>query len=336
VHTLSLAPLALRTERGLAFGSFTGGLPTLDVGASPRGPLLDFFATKRWSYLAFASDDLFIGCAVVSLSYASTALLFVADRSSQRMLLDESFVGGPLAARFSDRGHGARAATFTSRRGRLSVGDSGLEVALDRGARRVSLAVSAEAGALAPALGAVAPVAGGYVNATEKRWAKARAVVDLPDGDAPRRQRRATGLMGLDHTRGILARSTAWRWAFALGRATTGETVVLNLVEGFVGEPECAVWVDGELIPLGEGRFRYDLARPLAEWQLGTSCGAVDLRFKPFALHAEQKNLVLVRSHFLQPVGGFSGTVRLPSGRGGRTLFLDDVPGVTEHQDVVW
>jgi hypothetical protein len=332
VHTLSLAPLALRSERGLAFGSFTGGLPTLDFGASPRGPLLDFFATKRWSYLAFASDDLFIGCAVVSLSYASSALLFVADRAKKRMLLDESLVGGPLAARFTDRGHGSRSATFNSKRGKLTVGDAGLTVTLDRS---VSIAVSPEPGVLAPSLGAVVPVAGGYVNATEKRWAKARAVLDLPDGEA-RFQRSSAGLLGLDHTRGILARATAWRWAFALGRATTGETVVLNLVEGFVGEPECAVWVDGKLIPLGEGRFRYDLARPLAEWQLSTTCGAVDLRFTPFALHAEQKNLVLVRSHFLQPVGGFSGTLRLPTGHGGRTLFLDDVPGVTEHQDVVW
>jgi hypothetical protein len=332
VHTLSLAPLALRTERGLSFGSFTGGLPTMDFGASPRGPVLDFFATKRWSYLAFASDDLFIGCAVVSLSYASNALLFVADRTQKRMLLDESFVGGPLAARFTDEGHGARTATFTGRRGRLTVGDGGLQVELDRGALRTTLSVSPEAGVLAPALGAVAPIAGGYVNATEKRWARARAVLDLP-GASARAPRRSSGLLGLDHTRGILARATAWRWAFLMGRATTGETVVLNLVEGFVGEPECAVWVDHELFVLGEGRFRYDAARPLSEWQLGTTCGAVDLRFAPFALHAEHKNLLLVRSNFLQPVGGFSGTLRLPLGR---TLFLDDVPGVTEHQDVVW
>jgi hypothetical protein len=329
VHTLSLAPLALRTERGLSFGSFSGGLPVLDFGASPRGPLLDFFATKRWSYVAFTSEDLFVGCAVVSLSYASNALLFVADRSKKRMLLDESFVGGPLATRFTDRGHGARTATFTSRRGRLTVGDSGLQAELDRGARRTSVSISPEAGALAPALGAVAPVAGGYVNATEKRWARARAVLDLPDGV----HHQSRGLMGLDHTRGILARATAWRWAFLMGRATTGETVVVNLVEGFVGEPECAVWVDHELHAVGEGRFRYDASRPLAEWQLGTACGAVDLRFVPFAMHAEHKNLLLVRSNFLQPVGGFSGTIRLPLGR---TLFLDDVPGVTEHQDVVW
>ena len=135
-----------------------------------------------------------------------------------------------------------------------------------------------------------------------------------------------------DYTHGLLARRTMWRWAFALGRAKTGERVAFNLVQGFVGEPECAAWVDGELFPLTEGRFAFDRERPLAEWRVSTADGAVDLKFAPAGMHSEDKNLGLIASKFVQPGGVYSGTRRV----GGKTLVLERVLGVTEDQDVLW
>ncbi len=103
-----------------------------------------------------------------------------------------------------------------------------------------------------------------------------------------------------------------------------------NLVEGFVGEPECAAWIGDEILPLGEGRFTVGDAR--SPWRVTTTCGALDLLFRPAAIHSEQKNLLVARSHFVQPVGAFEGTLR----HRGRELALRAIPGVTEHQDVVW
>lgn len=311
----------------------------MDLGRSPRGALADFLSQKRWIYNAYATDRLFVGCAVVSLSYATNALLFVADVQRKKLLFDASFMGGPFATRFVDGGPGDRSAVFTGKapngkKTRLSVGDHGLDVDVP-GALRIR--ATAKPGSAAPPIGAVVPVEGGWANATEKRYVTARGTVDVL-GDAPETFASELGLLGADHTRGYLARRTAWRWAYLLGQTTEGKRVVLNLVEGFVGEPECSVWIDDVLHPLGEGRFVYDPAQPLAEWRITTTCGAVDLRFSPFAMHREKKDLVIVKSNFIQPVGGYSGTVRVAEARGGgvRTHFLENVPGVSEHQDVLW
>lgn len=139
-------------------------------------------------------------------------------------------------------------------------------------------------------------------------------------------------LVAFDHTAGFLARHTAWRWALGMGFATTGERVAFNVVQGFVGEAECGGWLDNQLFPFGEGRFDLDLARPLEPWRVSTTCGALNLRFTPRAIHAETKNVLLARSQFIQPLGDFEGTIMF----GERRLEVTRLAGVTEHQDVVW
>jgi hypothetical protein len=141
------------------------------------------------------------------------------------------------------------------------------------------------------------------------------------------------GLGGLDFTCGFLARKTAWRWAFALGRARSAQRVAFNLVQGFVGPAECAVWVDGEIYPVSGGVVTYDEKDPWKPWHVRTEGGELDLRFEPGALHAEEHDFRVVASRFIQPAGSFSGTVRLP---GRDPLELDRVLGVVEDQEVVW
>ena len=117
-----------------------------------------------------------------------------------------------------------------------------------------------------------------------------------------------------------------------LGRATTGERVAMNLVEGFLGASECGVWIDDELFPIGEGRFLFDAKDAHKPWRVRSSDDALDLTFQPRAVHAEARNLYVVRSHFVQPVGTYEGTVRV----GGKTYTLATALGVSEDQDVVW
>ena len=127
------------------------------------------------------------------------------------------------------------------------------------------------------------------------------------------------------------------------GDLMIGETVVaigsplgLNLVEGFNESREDvnenAVWVGGALWPVGRARFRWNHDDPLDRWHVSTTDGAVDLTFRPIATHREDRDLVLVRTRFLQPLGTWEGTVRV----GGRVHVLRGVPGVAEDQNATW
>jgi hypothetical protein len=263
----------------------------------------------------------------VSVGYAATALVFILDRRAGTLLVDRSVLGPAGAATFEDGGDGRRSATFALGRTRVRIADDGVSIDLP-GAGSPAYARFAPKGGLAPPISAVVPIEGGFANATEKRLL-------LGEGEMVASGRRfvlADPICGLDHTSGFLARHTAWRWAFGAGRAESGERVAFNLVEGFVGEPECGLWIDGALFPCEEGSFTYRVDAPLEPWRVRSRCGSVDVAFTPAAVHAEHKDLVLVRSRFVQPAGAFSGTVRA----NGRAFAIRDLAGVTEHQDVVW
>jgi hypothetical protein len=196
--------------------------------------------------------------------------------------------------------------------------------------RGFALNASLDASAAPPAIGAIAAVAPGRVDATEKR------ALLVASGELRVRGRAVPldgALAGYDFTSGMLARRTRWRWGFALGRSTAGQPVGLNLVEGFVGEGECAAWIGDELVPLAEGRFSFDRARPAEPWSVGTADGAASLTMTPGAVHAERRELVVVASRFVQPCGAWSGVLRVP---GRAPIEIARALGVTEDQDVTW
>jgi Protein of unknown function (DUF2804) len=313
-------------------GSYRGGLPRVDLSPLAPGALGRLLKHKRWTYVGLASDEVFIAIAVAHLGYIANAFAFVFDRATRRMLVDRASLAPPFAASVGDTGGEGSLA-----RVRLPGASVRIERPLGETAIRVQAAFRGlevdarlETAAAPPAISAIVPVQGGLLNTTEKRLLLAVT------GEATVLGRSLSldgSLAGYDYTSGLLARRTIWRWAFALGRAQSGELVGLNLVEGFVGEAECALWIDGELIPLSEGRFGFNAARPLAPWEVRTADGSVDLRFAPGAAHADRTNLGLIASRFAQPVGLYSGTIRAPDGR---ELHLDSVLGVTEDQDMLW
>ena len=318
------------------FGSYRGGLPEVDLtamtGRGVRERLLRELRHKRWMYVAIASEDLYIAVAVVRLGYAANAFAFVFDKGRNEMVFDRSSVGPPFACRVGDKGGAGCVAGYRLGDVRISIaraaGASAYTVEAHMGA--LNLHARLESAAAPPSLTAIAPIPGNLVSTTEKRTLLA-VTGDVTLGG--RRRSLDGALAGYDYTNGLLAHHTAWRWGFLLGRATSGERVGLNLVQGFVGEPECGVWVDGELYPLAEGRFAFDEADPMHEWHVTTEDGSVDLRFLPGGVHAEKKNFGVVASRFIQPVGLYSGTIRVP---GRAPLELDRVLGVSEDQDVRW
>ena len=75
-----------------------------------------------------------------------------------------------------------------------------------------------------------------------------------------------------------------------------------------------------------------DVDRPMQPWTVKTTCGAVDLRFEPGAMHNQKRDMILVKSRFLQPAGRFTGTIRSE----GKLLDGLDLIGVAEDQELVW
>lgn len=333
MRTLATPPAAVldpHTHRPLA-GSFEGPLPPVDLRPL-AGPLARLFRRKRWIYAAIATDQVFVGLAVVHLGYASKCFAFAWLTGHDGLAVDRSTLAHPGAARVADRsGEGCEAAfAFAGVRARIErrTGESAYAITYE--SRDLVIDAHLDDRGAPPPIAAIADLGHGRVNATEKRaLLPARGEVRI----AGRRLGLDGGLGGFDYTHGLLERRTRWRWAYALGHARGGERVAFNVVEGFVGEPECGLWIDDRLYPIGEGRFTYDLAQPLRPWQIRTTCGALDLTFEPSAIHAERENLGLVASTFLQPVGRFRGAVHVP---GRPPLDVDALPGVSEHQDVRW
>jgi Protein of unknown function (DUF2804) len=349
-HPLPRIPDALATEAGVPrFGTYEGGLDEVRLSAlaEPYGLPLHrrLLHHKKWFYGFAATDEVAALCAVADLSYTANAFVLAVDLKGRQVLVDEGFLGVPKPlVHVGDRPNGGFAAHYRSPLGRFEVsrpsGDAryhwstslGLPVPFRAAPFKWQCDLLTAGGP--PPLTVVAPVGGGgTVNVTQK-WAGLQCFGALEHHG--RRWNLDGGVGGFDYTHGYLARNTAWRWAFGCGRLADGSPIGFNLVEGFNETRddvnENALWVDGQLYPLGRARFTFRRDDPLDAWTMETRDGALNLHFRPIAAHREHKDLVLVKSRFVQPVGLYEGTIKV----GGRTLELSAVPGVAEDQDILW
>lgn len=314
-------------------GTYFGPFSHIDLSPAIAriGRAEAFTKHKRWFYVAVSTEELWLGAAIVDTGYAANAFAYVASHE-KGVLATTSHVGvSGLGCRVGDEPEEGADARFRAPgahfRIRRRKGSSAYEVVVDTDKIKVWATVET---ARAPwPLSAIARPLGGEVNVTEKR-----ALCDVRGETRLNGERYILdgGLGGMDYTQGLLPRLTAWRWAYMLGRTDAGLRVAMNLVEGFNGEVECGVWVGRRLYAVGEGRFEFDRREPMKPWRVTTTDGAVDLRFEPIGMHAEKRDLLLVRSEFVQPVGKFFGTVRV----GEKLVEIDGVPGVVEDQSVRW
>jgi hypothetical protein len=346
---LPQAPAQVADDAGQPrFGTYQGGLDAVELStlAGAHRPLLPLRLVrhKRWVYSFIATREVIALQSIADLTYTSNSFALVADLVEKRILVDESYLGlpGPLASVSSQPGAGLHA-RFRAATADLSTsrphGDDRYRLKARLGPRvplltpKLELDASLLAAGAPPPLTVIAPVENGPINVTQKwagllafghLWAKGKRFV--LDG----------GVGGFDYTHGYLARHTAWRWGFMCGRLEDGSPVGLNLVEGFnetrSDVNENAVWIDGRVHPVGRARFEWNKNDPLDAWTIETADGAVKLKFLPIGAHREERDLKLVKSHFVQPVGLFRGTLTID----GRTHPIDDVPGVTEDQDILW
>jgi hypothetical protein len=166
----------------------------------------------------------------------------------------------------------------------------------------------------------VASPAGSAFIWTRKEIALARGTVEV-DG----RRHEVEGDAVVDDSAGYHDRHTAWRWSAGIGRAAAGERVAWNLVAGVHDaehDSERTLWVEGAAREVAPAAFATGLSR--VETADG---GALD--FTEWGARADDTNLLVFRSRYRQPFGGFSGT--LPGG-----LELSEGYGVMEEHEARW
>ena len=325
-------PAVVDPHSGLPLhGTYRGAVGAVDLSTLRRSRLAALTQEKRWIYVAIVREPWMIALALVDLGYLQTAFGFAYHEGSGVRADLSTIPGLPGLSGVQQDGVHRIDARVRAPGARFAVrerrGDTVLEV--QASTRELELRCSLDLSQAAPALTAIAPVRGGTVDVTEKR------VLAPVRGAALIRGERVDldgGVGGFDLTVGLLARETRWNWGFFMGRTESGEPIAMNLVQGFVGAPECALFGKNSLHALSEGRFEYDKARLADPWRVRTERGECDLLFTPGAVHSEALDLGVLRSRFVQPIGAFQGTIQ----RGAETLRIAHALGVVEDQDVRW
>ncbi|CAM3863635.1 DUF2804 domain-containing protein [Roseateles saccharophilus] len=313
-----------------AHGRYAGRIARFDwTGlAERRSWLWRRLHHKRWHYVGLGDERVFIGLAIVDVGWTCTAFAYLFDRQRRHLLADWSQDGLPgLQAQVSDAPLAEARACFRGPGARLELrhqSDDSLLLHVRTRTLRIEAQLDLEA--MAPPLLAVGPIEGGIAHATQKTTAL--AVLGWAEAEG-RRFDLDGAWAAVDASNGLLARNTAWRWASA-HRPDVG----FNLQQGYFGNQENVLWLDGRPIALGAAHFDFDAARPLDPWHVRTDDGLLDLVFTPEGARAEDRNLLVAASHYIQPIGSFAGTVRAAPGAPLREVR--DLLGVTEDHRSKW
>ncbi|KAB8042682.1 DUF2804 domain-containing protein [Janthinobacterium aquaticum] len=290
-----------------------------------RGRLWRLFHHKRWHYVALATPELFCAVAIVDLGWTSTAFAYAFDRNKGKLVAAFSQHGLPgLGARVA--GHAGGASVFRGPGSRIAIEalpQQRYRLRLDCG----QFGIDAEFGApVSPILLAVGQADGGSVHATQKSgglplWGAVRCGAHGYSLDG--------GVASFDYSNGLLARETEWRWASAHSLE-----LGFNLQAGYFGAQENALWLDGQLYPLGRAHFDFNPDNPLAPWHIWTDDDLLDLHFRVEGARREERNLWLAASRYVQPIGTFSGWVRASVQAPKR--IVTQLAGVTESHFSRW
>ena len=328
---LPSAPAQLAGEDGAPRSGLFAGSVGDATFAALRAPYAPSFLERRliekkWQYLFVATEEMMLSLAIIDTGYLSSGLCAVFDRGSRRLLANENPVLPPLAAQVGEAPTDGASARLIGPGIRASIQRAEGKIAVRASWGHTDVDLQLDASAAPTPLTAIAPVGPpGRFDFTQK------TVLVPAEGEVRCGNARFNihgELAGLDYTHGFLARETAWRWAFATGRAGS-RRVAFNFSEGFLqGEGENAVWIDGGPLPAGKISFTFDGNAPLSTWRIRSEDGRVDLVFQPEGYRAQTIDLKLILSRYLQPFGTFSGQIH--------GVQVDGLAGVTEDHAARW
>ncbi len=324
---LAPAPLdAVGPDGLLRSGRYQGlaGAPGWARLAPPlaRGALWRRLHHKRWHFVALVTDDVFCGVAIVDIGWSNTCFAYVFDRRERKVVAAFSPLGvaGLSATVGASVAEGARFAIPGRRIAIDAAGPHGHRLTLRAGSFRID----AEYAGAGPRLTAIGPAGeGGSAHSTQKSPGLALMGVLEAGG---RRYRLDGGVASYDYSNGLLGRRTAWRWISAHD-AHLG----LNLHSGCFGDAENALWLDGQLLPLGALAFEVD---PAGTWTITTVDGLLALRFTPEGTRCDDKQLLVASSRMRQHVGRFDGWVK--AGADAPLRAVHGLAGLAEDYRARW
>jgi hypothetical protein len=326
---MQTAPASVVDESGRPrVGTYAGWVPGVSWDAT-ASRVKRTLQQKTWHYVGISGPQVLAAFAIVDVGWAASAFAYVFDRGKRELAADLSFTGLPgRSAQVADRAGEGAVSTWRGGGAELSLswpaGSPGWVVKANARGMHVE-ATLAQAGA-PPTMCAIAKIDGGTGNCTHKTVGLAATGVVEAGG----RRWELSGATGmLDHTRGILARDTRWRWAMA-----SRPGLSFNLVEGFNGPVENVAWIGDTIVPLGAAHFGFDAKDPMRPWHITCDGGLLDLEFLPEGRRAEDKNLYVAVSRYVQPIGTFRGVIR--PGGGAPPIDVANLVGVTEDHVARW
>ena len=332
--SLSPAPRVVQDDQQRArYGSHEGIIEdtSLDAiaGALGMGRARRIASEKGWQWFGALNERWAVGGALVRTGYAAQVFLWCCDRKREEMVWDRSATLPLVAVQRSDRLSDGLVARARWVQGQIAITrhEHG-EVTIE--GRWAGVTLQLMMTPTQPALTAISPVPGDRTNVTVKQVGlAARGVVSW--GDAKERAVFGANSIGLlDHTHGLLARETSWRWAIGAGHSTCGKRIGFNFVEGFNEGAENGVWVDHTLHgELGAARFSFDASRPQRPWRVEAADGQIALELEVEAVRAEDVWLGVVTSRYAQPIGRWRGRI-------GEFELGSGCVGVAEDHEARW
>jgi len=144
-------------------------------------------------------------------------------------------------------------------------------------------------------------------------------------------------LASMDWTRSVERRELTWKWASFTGILKDSKTIMVNLCADRFLDKENFMWIDGELIQLGNVEFIFD-EKNKNQWRYirnskGNLHSQINLEFRPAATKTVNFNALLIIDDFCQSIGSYFGTIT-PANRG--TITIEDFWGVGERHYALW
>ncbi|HWM55758.1 MAG TPA: DUF2804 family protein [Solirubrobacterales bacterium] len=245
---------------------------------------------KRWRYVGFYGPELMLCAARAQVGPFGQCFWALWDREG-----DRSFANTRL------------------RPGSTEVKMDGPQIEIEARGLRARL----ELGESAP-VEAICPSGSGW------GWTRKRAGVPIKGTiETPERRWEVDGHGVDDQSAGYQQRRTSWHWSAGIGRATDGQPLAWNLVEGINDPPassERAIWVGGEPSEPDPVSF---VGLEGVEFSGGTK-----LDFTAGSERVRDDNFLLFRSSYRHRFGEFHGSLD--------GVELAEGFGVMEQHDAVW
>lgn len=298
------------------------------------------FRVKRWDYYAVFTPNRFLSATIADLGYAGNIFVYTLDFATGE--LHEEGLVIPFGKGIKlDRNPESGDTSFANNKVSLKFHTDGNErrLTIDWDSFHQGRGIEADIVLhLLPqheSMNIIIPIGTKrFYDNTKINCMPARGFIQY--GDVHEALHPATSIGSLDWGRGVWEYQSYWNWASASGFLPHGQTIGLNLGQGF-GDlskaTENAAIINGRIHKLGAVTFNYKSRDYMQPWCFKDDEGRLDLKFTPFRDRTARTNLGIIFSEVHQMFGRYNGHVVLDDGS---QLDIHDLIGFAEEHHARW